>query len=245
MKNRSASKALRAYPRAWRKAHGEAVLGMIRESAAEYPQAVEKERRAIILRGLAVRLRWAPSYFFGVSAAVVAAFAVGIMATSFTEQNELLIQTLLFGVVPVLSLWAISASAGASPSIAGISKFTVVTASLGFAAASVAHISWYSALGNDDSGGVELTAWFALVAAAVVLFGMSIAKVIWPTVSRSMPTPPATLVVILAGFTGAVGIVAISAIPGTAPILAVLALGAVVIRHRRSSRRSHESRATA
>ena len=225
-------KTLNAYPRAWRRSHGDALSGMLDESAVARPERTKRETLITSQAGLAVRSRWVLPYVLGIAAVIGTVSAVAIVSIDFTESNAVLVQSLLFSAVPLLSLWSFVTAVSASLKVPGIPWTAAVVGSIGVLLAGGAHLAWYAGVDAVFDGAASL--WLFLFVLALVPIATVFMQLTWPAFSRSMFAPFAGLLTTLVGTIGAAASIGAFATPATAPVLSLAALVSVIIFHRRS-----------
>lgn len=235
MNGPKSEKLLSTYPTVWRRSNGDVLRGMFEESVMQRPENAELEVRMALRQGLAVRFRWALPYLLAGAAIFSVLIAFLVLAVGFTEENETLVQVLIFIATPLLcacTLWAAISAYGMG---SGTRWFAGVVSSFGIVFAGGAHVAWYAGVDAVLEGANTL--WACLIAIATGLIGAVIAGQVWPAFSRSMSAAVAVLLTVIVSFFGAATFIGALATPFFSPALAASALAIVIILHRKSLRR--------
>lgn len=166
-------------------------------------------------------------------AIALGALALGLSIASFitfltllTPSNELILQILLLGVCPLLSLWSFFAASSSHK----VHFWPPLLGSLGIVAACGAHVLWSSAI--DSAASID-PAWSILIALAGCLFSIAVMMLPWRVLFPDVQRVP---FVCLRGFlsilVGAASVVLL-ALPGTALLCSSGALAVAVLRRNR------------
>lgn len=232
---------LRWYPRSWRDAHGDLLIGMMLDRAEHEgrDRPSPAERRAAIRHGSAARLTTRLALVTATAAVILG--AANSAAFLWGPSAALSISHLVGAVVPVLltvALVAILRSRGWLSDGVALACLPIGIAAL--TASALGGLGWSQAFDEADAGrpatGLGAATW-PLLLIAVVTGAVAIALAAGSALRRPLPvTLPRVLVSAMIGLIGAVsvGMVLISPLSGGALALAVVTLA--VWASRQSSR---------
>lgn len=156
--------------------------------------------------------------------------AVGTLLVALTDANAGTVRTVLFGIVPALSLVAVAALAAAIGRSSGRVWLAMVLGLCGIGFAAMGHQLWYQGLDAEQS---DSTAPAVLLGAAVLFCAAAIITIALPALRRSrLSTPAAVSLSVVAGVVGGAAFVLAIATPFASFFLAIGALITVLVTTR-------------